>query len=123
MNKLRNIKPKFIAHALIEIPKEIKKRYNKTINIDKHSGVLDKLNSGIISKDAVFEILVEIAHNKKVEYSKYRLMTDKELKREIKKIVVKHKNLPLNALIGKVMGKLRGKAPGKKIVDLVKKLS
>ncbi len=124
VNKHKKIKPSFIVRTLIEMPKEIKKRYNKEIDIGNYiDEIFDKLDRKEISKDAVFEILVEIAHNKRIDYSKYKLLSDKELEEEIKKIIVKNKNLPLNTLVGKVMSKLRGKAEGKKIVEIVKSLN
>ncbi len=120
--KKYNLEPKFIVTTLIETPKEIKKRYNKEIKIQKYVDKLfDKVSKKEINKDAVFEILVEKAHNRKVDYSKYNSMSDSDLEKEIKKIISKNKDLPVNAIIGKVMAKLRGKAPGKKIVDLIKK--
>jgi len=70
----------------------------------------------------VFEILVSVAHSKEIDYSKYKIMTDKQLKKEITNIISKNKNLPFNAIIGKVMRELRGKAPGEKIVKFTKKL-
>ena len=119
----RNIEPRFIAHTLVEIPKEIKKRYNKEIEIENYSRELfDKLNNNDISKDAVFEILVEHALGKQVDYSKYKPMTQHELEQEVKKIISENKGLPINAIIGKVMEKLRGRAEGKKIVEIVKSL-
>ncbi|MBD3204229.1 Glu-tRNA(Gln) amidotransferase subunit GatE [Candidatus Woesearchaeota archaeon] len=122
IKKYKNIKPDFIAKAIIEYPKEIKKRYEQDIEIEKHiDDVFERLNKKKISKDAVLEILVEIAKGKKPDYSKYELMDEKELKKEIKKIINQNKDLPVNAMIGRVMAKLRGKAPGKKIVDIIKK--
>ena len=74
-----------------------------------------------INEDAVFEILVDIAHKKKINYSNYEILTEEELSNKVKDMVTKYKNLPLNAVIGKVMGKLRGKAKGRIVVELVKK--
>ena len=50
-------------------------------------------------------------------------MGDKDLEKELKEIVAVNKDLPFNALIGKAMEKLRGKAEGKKIVEILKKLT
>ncbi len=122
IKKYKKISSDFIARTIIESPKEIRKRYGREINIEEYiEDIFEKLNKKKISKDAVFEILIELSHGKKVDYSEYELMSDKVLEKEIKKIIDKNKNLPLNAIVGKVMGKLRGKAEGKKIVDIVKK--
>lgn len=124
VKKYPNIKPKFIAHTTTATLKEIKKRHNKELDFEPHVDlVLEKLNSGKISKEAVFEIQVELAHGNKIDFSKYTLMDDKTLEKEIKKIIGRNKGLPQNAIIGKVMAELRGKAPGKKIVKIIKTLT
>jgi len=121
--KYKNIKPLFIADSLVNSGKEIKRRYNKEIDSSEHiEEILDYLNKGKISKEAVFEILVEKAQGKKVDYKKYFLMSDEEIKKILKEIIAKNKGAPFNALMGQAMAKLRGKADGKKIVDLLKKL-
>ncbi|MBN2423208.1 Glu-tRNA(Gln) amidotransferase subunit GatE [Candidatus Woesearchaeota archaeon] len=123
VKKYKNIDSKIIASSIIEIPKEIKKRYNLEIDIlDYVDEVFEKLNNKEISKDAVLEILVELAKGNKVDYSKYKVMDEKELEKEINKIIDSNKGAPLNAMIGIVMKELRGKAPGKKIVEIVRKL-
>ena len=120
--KYKNIKPLFIADSLVNSGKEIKRRYNKEIDISEHiEEILDYLDKGKISKEAVFEILVEKANGKKVDYKKYLLMSDEEIKKILKEIIEKNKGAPFNALIGQAMARLRGKADGKKIVDLLKK--
>jgi len=122
VRKYRKVEPGFIARTLIESPKEIKKRYNKEIEIEKHApGILEKLNRGLITDDAVFEILIGIAEGKSPDYKQYKPLTGKLLEKEVKKILKENKGIPRNAVIGKVMGKLRGKAPGKEIMELVKK--
>ena len=120
--KYKNIKPLFIADILVNSGKEIKRRYSKEIDINVHiEEILDYLDKGKISKEAVFEILVEKAQGKKPDYSKYFLMDDKEIKEILREIIAKNKGAPLNALMGQAMARLRGKADGKKIVELLKK--
>lgn len=121
--KYKNIEPKFIATTLINTPKEIKKRYNIEPKIDEKTLtiVFDELNKGKISKEAVFEILLEVSQGKNLNLKKYELMSEADLKQELKKIVKQSKGLPLNAIIGKAMAKFRGKADGKKIVEIIKK--
>ncbi len=121
--KYKNIKPLFIADILMNSGKEIKRRYNKEIDVSKHiEEILDYLNKGNLSKEAVFEILVERAQGKKIDYSKYMLMSDDKIKKILKEIIAKNKGAPFNALMGQAMAKLRGKTDGKKIVELLKKL-
>jgi len=121
--KYKNIKPLFIADSLVNFGKEIKRRYSKEIDINEHiDEILDYLNKGKISKEAVFEILVEKSQGKKVDYKKYFLIDDEEIKKILKEIIAKNKGAPFNALMGQAMARLRGKADGKKIVDMLKKL-
>ncbi|MDD5086830.1 MAG: Glu-tRNA(Gln) amidotransferase subunit GatE [Candidatus Nanoarchaeia archaeon] len=120
-NKYKNIKPLFIADILINSEKEIKTRYKKEIDSTKHiEEILYYLEKQTIPKEAVFEILVEIAHGKRPDYLKYMSMDEKEIKKVLKEIVEKNKGAPFNALMGEAMAKLRGKADGKKIVELLK---
>jgi len=120
--KYRNIKPLFIAETILSTPKEIKRRYNVEVDVFKYADeVLERLDKGEISKEAVIEILAELGKGKKVDYSKYALMSDADIEKELKKVVAENKGAPFNALIGKAMAKLRGKADGKKIVGMLKR--
>jgi len=121
--KYKNIKPLFIADILINSGKEIKRRYGKEIKVSEHiEKILEYLDKGNISKEAVFEILVEKAQGKKADYSKYILISDEEIKKILREIIAKNKGAPFNALMGQAMAKLRGKADGKKIVEMLKRL-
>jgi len=121
-NKYKNIRPLFIADILMNSGKEIKRRYSKEIDASNYiEEILDYLNKGKISKEAVFEILVEKANGKKVDYRKYFLMDDEEIRKVLEEVIAKNKGAPFNALMGQAMARLRGKADGKKIVELLKK--
>jgi glutamyl-tRNA(Gln) amidotransferase subunit E len=120
--KRYHVQPSVIAEILINHPKEIKKRYGLDIFVTDHlDNILTKLDLGEITKDGVFEILVEMAQGKKVDYAKYRPMSDDDIIRVVKEIKKNNKDMPLNALIGQVMEKIRGKAEGKRIVEIIKK--
>ncbi len=126
VKKYGNIQPAFIAETLINTPKELKTRMQldpEKIAEEHINYVLKFLDEGKIAKEAVFEIFVEIAKGRDKDVAKkYFLLTDKELEKEIRKIIEENKNRPLNALIGKIMGQLRGRADGKKIVEIVNKI-
>jgi Glu-tRNA(Gln) amidotransferase subunit E-like FAD-binding protein len=113
----------FIAHVLVEIPKEIKKRFGIEYDFKKKDFdlVLDAFESGTISKGAVTDILVEIANGKKINLDNYKLVDDSKIETEIKKLVEKNKDLSVGGLMGIVMGKYKGKVDGKKIAQLVNK--
>jgi glutamyl-tRNA(Gln) amidotransferase subunit E len=123
--KFTNIKPAFIAETMISLPKNLKRRYNADISklsdadFDKIFSLLD---SGKLTKDSIEEILLSICAGKKVDYKKYETLTEKELEKEISKIIKESKELEFKVLIGKVMGTLKGRAEGKKIIEMLKKL-
>ena len=120
--KYKNIKPEFIASTIIDTPKEIKKRYSLEFHIEKHlDSVLSKLNQNKITKEAVFEILLDYAKGNKPDYSKYQPLSEKEIEKEIELIISKNKNAPVGALMGKVMAKFRGKVDGKLVMQIIKK--
>ena len=121
----RNIEPGFIARLLIEIPKEISSRFNLDISkLEDQSYfhiVLEAISEGKIKKDAALDILVDLIRNEKIDLSKYKTVSDKELEEEIKKICEKNKGVPFGGLMGEVMKKFRGKVDGKKVADIIKK--
>ncbi|MBU0756666.1 MAG: Glu-tRNA(Gln) amidotransferase subunit GatE [Nanoarchaeota archaeon] len=121
--KYKKIEPKYIAQVLIEYPKEIKKRYNIDVDAEKYADELfTRLSAGEINKDAVLEIFAELGKGNKVDYSKFAVMDEKALEKEIKIMIQQNKDAPVNAMMGIVMGRLRGKAPGKTIAEIIKRL-
>lgn len=124
VNKYKNIAPLFIANTIVNAPKEIKKRHLKDLDIEKHvDEVFEKLNNNEITNEAVFEILVEYAHDKKVDYSKYKTLDETDVEREIEKIVKENHGKTSGALMGLVMAKYRGKIDGKKVNEILRKLT
>ncbi len=123
IRKFKNIPAKFIAITLIETPKEIKARYGLEIKeLEKNLEIIfDKLNKNQIPKDAVFEILVEIAKGKKVDYSKYKTLSITDIEKEIKKLVEEKPDLTIGALMGIIMGRYRGKIDGKTAMEILKR--
>ncbi len=121
----KNVKPAFIAETLVSSSKEIKRKFSvDVVNLtDKeYEEIFRYLDSGKISKESVMNVLIDYAKGE-FRIEKYALMGEDELEAEVKKILDENKGAPANALIGKVMGQLRGKADGKKIVEIVKKLT
>jgi len=125
VSKFKNVEPAFIAHAFIEVPKEIRTRFK--LDSDKVSSesiihVLTYLDEGKITKDAVLELLCDVASGKSIDISKFKAVSTEQLEKEIKKIIELNKGAPFNALMGEVMKKYRGKVDGRLVVDLIKKL-
>ncbi|MBN2141779.1 hypothetical protein JW711_00470, partial [Candidatus Woesearchaeota archaeon] len=122
VKKYAKLEPKFIADTLLNAPKEIKARFGKEIDALTHADELfEKVNSGELPKGAVFEILSEIAHGKKPDFSKYKGLSPEELENEIIELVKKEKDATIQALMGVIMGKHRGKVDGKTVMSLLQK--
>jgi glutamyl-tRNA(Gln) amidotransferase subunit E len=118
-----NTEPSLIARILITIPKEVKRKLGKEIDIEKHADdILKRIDKGEINKDSVYDILALIAEGKEADYSRFSMLTEVMLEKKIKEIVEQNKGAAFNAVIGKVMEQLRGKAEGKKIVEITRRL-
>ncbi|MBU0929725.1 MAG: hypothetical protein KJ623_01495, partial [Nanoarchaeota archaeon] len=122
---IKNLDADYVARVLIDIPKEIKSRLN--LNSDKLTEkdflqVLSEISNGS-PKQAAIDMLSDIIKNGKLDVNKYKGVSDIKLEQDIKDIIENNKKAPLNAIIGEVMKKYRGKVDGKKVVDLIKKLS
>jgi Glu-tRNA(Gln) amidotransferase subunit E-like FAD-binding protein len=122
-NQFKNIKPAFIAETIISVPKEIKRKENNDLeNItDNHfHDLFSYLNDGHIAKESVVDILVSMNENK-FNLSDYKMISEKDLEKEIKNIVDSMKDKPIGAIMGEVMKKFKGKVDGKKAQELIKK--
>ncbi len=123
--KFKNLDIKFVANVLVNYPKEISKRFGldaSTLRDEQYREILGFLDAGMISKEAVIEIIVETLQGKKVNIEKYKAVDNSLLEEELKKIISENKGATMNALMGEAMKKLRGKVDGKKIMDSLKKL-
>ncbi len=125
VKRFPKIEPSFIAHTLIEVPKEIRSRLkfdSSKIKLTHIGEVLSCLERGEISREAVLELLAEVASGKGLSVSRYKLASNEELEKEIKKIIGANKGASFNALMGEVMKKYRGKVDGKLVAELIKKM-
>lgn len=123
--KFKNLDMKYVANVLVNYPKEIQTRFGldaSTLIDAQYKEVLGFLDAGIISKEAVMDILVEVLQGKKVNIEKYKGVDEKELEKELKKIVEENPGATMNALMGEAMKKFRGKVDGKKIMEILKRL-
>ncbi|RLE38996.1 Glu-tRNA(Gln) amidotransferase GatDE subunit E [Candidatus Woesearchaeota archaeon] len=121
VDRYKNVKPTFIASSMLEMPKALGKKLSRKINVSmkQFDAIFGALDKGKISKDAVESIIIDIS-NDLFDLSKYELMSDATLKKELEKIVKANKGKPFNVVIGIAMGKLKGKADGKKIAEMLK---
>mgnify|MGYP001572433986 CR=1 FL=1 len=125
--RFANVKPSYIAETMLPIMKEIAREGFDTnkINEDTLSLIFSALNEDSIAKNSVVDIIKGVCRGEQVKdlISKNKTISDKELEERIKAIINAKKGAPFNVLMGEVMKELRGKADGKKISELVKKLS
>lgn len=123
--KNKNVKPAFIVETLISAPKEIKRKFEIEINrlADKeYEEIFSYLNEGKISKDVVFDVLIDYAKGE-FDIGRYAKESGEDIEKEIKKICDENKGASQGALMGIVMQKFRGKIDGKKAMEVVKKYS
>ncbi len=119
-----DIEPSIIANTLISIPKEIKTRFNLDSSILKNKDfeeVLNYLNQDKIAKEAIIELLVKKIKNEKVNLKEFESISEKDLEKEIKKLIEEKPGLSISAYMGLVMAKYRGKVDGKRVMEIVKK--
>lgn len=118
-----NLDKNLISSVLVEMPKDIKKRFDLDYHFkeDDFRLILENLNKKNLNKESAFEVLTEIAKGKKIDLSKYKQVDLKDLEKDIKGIVEKNKELSVGALMGIVMNKYRGKVEGKVVSELIRK--
>mgnify|MGYP001601834410 FL=1 len=125
VKKFNKIEPLTIAHTLINIPKEIKTRFKEDISKIENGHfdeILDYLNKGIITKEAIIDLLIKKIKNEKINLEQFAAVSEKALEEEIKKLINEKKGLNIGAYMGIIMAKYRGKIDGKIIMEILKNL-
>lgn len=122
VNRFPNIKPAFIAETMLSTPRTIHRKENVECDVypEHFEAIFKELVAGRISKDSVYDIMLDFARTGKLHFDKYKLMPEEELKKKISEIVKESKGMPFNTLMGRAMGKLKGKADPKMVVELLK---
>ena len=124
VSKFENVEASLIAHTLVNIPKEIRKRFNldlSKLRKEAYEEILSYLNEGKISKEAIIDLLVRKIKEEKIDLEEFEAVSDKDVEGEIKKLIDEKKGLSIGAYMGILMGKYRGKIDGKKIMEILKK--
>lgn len=109
---------KLIANVLIEVPKEIKKRFNLDVKEENLERVLDYLSKGILDKSSVVDALVDLERGN-FHINNYKKVSLKDLEKEILDLKNKNKDLNPKALMGIIMKKYKGKVDGKKVFEIL----
>ena len=110
---------------MVSIPKEIKTRFNldsSKLKNDDFEEILDYLNKGKISKEAIIGLLIKKIKKEKIDLSHFEAISEKDLEKEIKKIIEEKPGLNVSAYMGLVMAKHRGKVDGKTVMEMLKAL-
>lgn len=126
MSFFSNISPSFVAQTILNTPKEVKKRFKLEFKPENNKDILlllEKVDGEEITKEALIDILPNVIEGKAIDYSKYKPVDDSIIEKKVKEIIDKNKGAPFGALMGKAMAEFRGKVDGKKISELLKKLS
>ena len=116
----------FVASMLTSMPTEIRRKHKlETDNIaeEDYLEVAAKLANREVPKDAVIEILTEMARGNAVDYGKFKSLPESDLREKLRQIVRENKGAPMGALMGEAMRHFRGKVDGKKIMDILKELT
>ncbi len=122
-----NLAPLFLSTTILDAPKEIRKRYDKGLVLEEHERevreILEEADKGRIPKEAVIELLVDVADGRPPQYAKFQAADDSEIENVVKAVLEAHPDAPLNGLMGEAMAQLRGKASGKRVLELLQRLS
>ena len=124
IKKFNKLEPLTISNALINVPKEIKTRFNldsSKLTSEDFQEVLGYLSSGKIAKEAVIDLLIKKIKNEKIDLGHFESVSETELEKEIRKIIEEKPGLNVSAYMGLIMAKYRGKADGKRVMGLLKK--
>jgi len=123
VEKFKSINPAFIAATLISTVKEIRREGIDVENLNDENfiDIFSYIDEGKVSKDAIKDVLIDFAQNK-FDIAKYQSVDEKELEKEIKKIIADKPGLSASAYMGLVMAKFKGKIDGNKAMQMLKKI-
>lgn len=114
--------PSLIAEYFVGFPRELKKRYGLDADVAEHASLIfHELEKGTISKDAILDILFELAQGKPFDPEAFKQVSDDDLEGFIKQLIAKQPGLSPGAYMGDIMKRFKGKADGKKAMELLKK--
>lgn len=124
IKKFKNLKPAFIAETMLTTEKNLRRSHSVEVKIPDNvfETIFKELDKGKIAKESVENILMDYAKTKKLDLNKYGLISDEQLKIDLKRIIEANKGAELRILINRAMSKLRGKAEARKIIEMLRKL-
>lgn len=122
--------PRFIYKIMIEIPKSISSRLNKSneeieklLTMDIIESIANSVRQGKIGKDDVKHVMEEIVQGKKFEDAiSIEKVDASEIESEIAKLIKEKPGLTIGGYMGLIMSKFKGKISGKDASEILKKL-
>ncbi|UCD03811.1 MAG: hypothetical protein JSW73_04705, partial [Candidatus Woesearchaeota archaeon] len=117
------VNPTIIADTVLSIESRVRKEIGKEVKFskEKYHDIFDLLSKNKIVKESIFDVFVQLAKTGKIDLSKFKTLSDTDLKKEIDRLLKEHKNAPENKITGIIIGQLRGKAEPKKIIEILKR--
>lgn len=122
--KFPKIDAKLIATTLTSTQKEAKKKAGQIFgefSLNHFETIFRLLSQHKIAKEAILDILICIAKGEEVQQAakKFKLLSESELKQEIRKLKKQFSKVPENKLKGIIISKLRGRAEVQKIIKFL----
>lgn len=132
VGKYKDLSANQIATTIMVTTKEVKRKlklHEFDVPEEAFDAIFKALADKKIVKESIPAILESIAKETRaltldvidMILSRYKLLSENELKQEIENIKKKFKDMPKEKLIGIVIGQLRGRADPQKIIALMKK--
>lgn len=119
------VNPSIIADAVLSIDSRVRKEIGKYVEFPKETyyEIFELLDKNDIVKESLFDIFVGVAKGEKIQnlVNKFKTMSDKDLEKEIDRLLKENKDAPENKIKGIIIGQLRGKAEPKKIIEILNK--
>ena len=119
LKQFPNLEPLLIARTMIEMPKEIKKRFQIKPLHGHIEYVLDLVNQGKIQAGNIFNTLLLKAQGKTVDLSKFTPVDEDEVREFITVFFQKNPDSRPNVVMGEVMKNFSGRIDGKRAMELV----
>jgi glutamyl-tRNA(Gln) amidotransferase subunit E len=129
IGKFGNVKPSVVAQTLLSAPKEAKKRFNapvENLSLAHFEDVLSAVDSGIITKDVVVEVLRHISENpgKKaldvIAEEGLGVVSGKRLEEAVVAVSKGNPKASEAELLGKVMAEVKGRARAEEVQRILK---
>ncbi|MFW6014135.1 MAG: Glu-tRNA(Gln) amidotransferase subunit GatE [Candidatus Nanoarchaeia archaeon] len=121
--KDKKLKPGFIAETLVSFPAQLVRDYEGAVPDMVEESHLEEIFNALkkneISKNSVFEAIVDISQGNGLNLDKYKTASTKDLEDYIKSLIKENEKAPPGAIVGMVMKKYN--ADGKKVKELVDK--